>query len=173
VSLENTDTDNTDPFDRIYSRYARQAMRAHFAPPSRERWDAIVLRLILSEDPDRGLRYRRLEDTGPGSLGEDAYELWRKMPTYTPNLTVPADTWPAYEMAQRASMRRLMQSQGLLDRYNATVEAAQRSYIEHQEARKVRASQAQRSVLIMGCAGLALIAIMVLTVLLIIAIKSL
>lgn len=164
---------NTDPFDRIYSHWSQTAIKGHENPPSRERWDSIVLRLILSEDPDRVARYHDLEAAGPDSLGADAYELWHKMPTYTPNLNVPADTWPDYEKAQRGSMRRLMQAQGLLDRYNAVVEGQQRLYIEQQEARKARARSAQRSIVIIGCAGMALILILVLTVLLIIALKFL
>jgi len=132
-----------------------------------------MLRLVLSEDPDRVARYRDLEDTGPDGLGADAYELWHKTPTYTPNLTVPADTWAEYERTQRGSMRRLMQSQGLLDRYNAAVEGQQRLSVEQQEARKARARSAQRSILIMGCSGMGVIIILVLTVLLLIALKML
>src|SRR5207253_9690283 len=109
----------------------------------------------------------------PESLGADAYEHWHKMPTYTPNLNVPASAWPEYEKAQRGSMKRLMQAQGLLDRYNAAVEGQQRSYIEQQEAHKARARSAQRSIVMMGCAGMGLILILVLTVLLIIALKML
>lgn len=164
---------DTDPFDRIYIYWSQTAIKGRENPPSRERWDAIVLRLILSEDPDRVARYRNLEATGPDGLGADAYELWHKMPTYTPNLTVPAGTWPEYEKTQRGSMRRVMQAQGLLDRYNAAVEGQQRSYIEQQEALRARARSAQRSILIIGCAGMALILILVLTVLLIIALKFL
>jgi hypothetical protein len=167
------DAPDTDPFDRIYAYWSREAMAAGEDPPSRERWDSIALRLILSEDPERVLRYRNLEATGSGTLGGDAYELWRKMPTYMPNRSVPAATWADYEPAQRGSMRRLMQAQGLLDRYSLVAEAAQRAYVEQQQAREARARSAQRSVLLVGCAGMALIAFMMLTVLLIIAIKLL
>ena len=165
------DAPDTDPFDRIYAHWAREAIGTREDPPSRERWDSIALRLILSEDPDRILRYRNLEATGPGTLGEDAYELWRKMPTYMPNRSVPAATWAGYEPGQRGSMRRLMQSQGLLDRYSVAAEAAQRAYVEQLQTREARARRAQRSVLLVGCAGMALIALMMLTVFLIIAIK--
>ncbi|MFL5733163.1 MAG: hypothetical protein ACJ78Q_08180, partial [Chloroflexia bacterium] len=64
------DLPDTDPFDRIYAHWAGQAMKSAEDHPSRERWDSIVLRLILSEDPQRVARYRNLEATGPGSLGE-------------------------------------------------------------------------------------------------------
>ena len=167
------DAPETDPFDRIYAHWSGEAIATREDPPSRERWDSIVLRLILSEDPERVLRYRNLEATGSGTLGGDAYELWRKMPTYMPNRSVPAATWADYEPAQRGSMRRLMQAQGLLDRYSLVAEAAQRAYVEQQQAREARARSAQRSVLLVGCAGMALIALMMLTVFLIIAIKLL
>jgi hypothetical protein len=68
-------------------------------------------------------------------------------------------------------MRRLMQAQGLLDKYSLMAEAAQRAYVEQQRTREARARSAQRSVLLVGCAGMALIALMMMTVLLIIAIK--
>jgi hypothetical protein len=129
------------------------------------------LRLILSEDPERIVRYRNLEAAGPGTLGEDAYELWRKMPSYTPNRSVPAATWADYEVARRGSMQRLMEAQGLLDKYSVIAEAQQRAYMEQQATRKARAKSAQRSVLLIGCAGMTLIVFMLLTVLLIIAIK--
>jgi hypothetical protein len=167
------DVPDTDPFDRIYAYGARHAIDARDDPPSRERWDAIVLRLILSEDPDRIARYRNLEAIGPATLGEDAYELWLKMPTYMPNRSVPAANWAGYEAEQRGSMRRLMEAEGLLDKYSVIAEAQQRAYMEQQAARKARAKSAQRSVLIIGCAGMTFIVFMMLTVLLIIAIKFL
>jgi hypothetical protein len=165
-----------DPFDRIYAYWAEQAIGKRREPPSRERWDAIVLRLILSEDPDRVRRYRNLEAVGPGTLGADAYELWSKMPSYTPNLTVPSGNWPdfhAYEEAHRGSMKRLMGGEGLLDRYNEMVGAAAKPQEprELSEADKARAKRAQASVMMIGCVGLAVIAFMVLTVLLIIAVR--
>lgn len=167
---------SSDPFDRIYSLWAEQAMGQRKGIPSRERWDAIVLRLILSEDPDRVRRYRNLEATGPGTLGADAYELWSKMPSYTPNLTVPLGSRPdfhAYEEAQRGSMKRLMGGQGLLDKYNEMVSEASRLQEpkELSEADKARAKRAQASVFMIGCAGMAAIAFMLLTVLLIIALR--
>lgn len=155
-----------DPFDRLYSRWAGHATGERLDPPSRQRWDSIVLRLILSEDPDRVRRYRHIEAEGPDSLGADAYELWRKMPSYTPNLTAPSGNrldFKAYEQAQQGSMKRLMEAQGLGDRYNAIVEA--------QQARKANARRAQASVIIIGCIGMSAIAFMLLTVLLIIAVK--
>jgi hypothetical protein len=164
----------TDPFDRVYSYWAEQAIGQRKEPPSRERWDAIVLRLILSEDPDRMRRYRNLEATGPGSLGADAYELWSKMPAYTPNLSVPSGNWPdfhAYEEAHRGSMKRHMGGQGLLDTYNEMVSGERRSQEpkELTEAQQAKAKRAQANVMIIGCVGMAAIAFMILTVLLIIA----
>ena len=162
---------DTDPFDRLYARWAKQAERQRIDPPSRERWDAIVLRLILSEDPDRVRRYRSIEANGPDSLGADAYELWHKTPDYTPNLSVPKEGFAAYEEAHRGSMRRLMEQQGILDRYNAIIAAQVERALSPEE--KARARRAQQQVLIIGCAGMGLIAIMVLTVLLIIALRLL
>lgn len=161
----------TDPFDRLYTRWSRQAERQRLDPPSRERWDAIVLRLVLSEDPDRVRRYRTIEANGPETLGADAFELWRKTPDYTPNLSVPRDGFAAYEEAHRGSMRRLMEGQGLLDRYGAIIAAQAPRQLTDEE--KARASRAQQQIIVMGCAGMALIVAMVLTVLLIIALKLL
>jgi hypothetical protein len=167
-----------DPFDRIYSHWAEHAIGKRQEPPSRERWDAIVLRLISSEDPDRVRRYRNLEAQGPGTLGADAYELWSKMPDYMPNRTVPSGNWPdfhAYEEAHRGSMKRLMGDQGLLDRYNEMVGLTARPQEDEpkelSDADKARARRAQANVMIIGCAGLTAIAFMVLTVLLIIALQ--
>ena len=162
----NTDT---DPFDRLYARWAKYAQREHLDPPSRERWDAIVLRLVLSEDPDRIRRYRQIESGGADSLGADAYELWRKTPSYTPNLSVLASGFQEYEIGRRGSMRRLMENQGLLDRYNAIIAAQGARQLTAEE--KARARRAQQQVMVIGCAGMGLIALMVLTVLLLIAFK--
>jgi hypothetical protein len=171
--LENSMAEeSTDPFDRLYASWARQVIGKRAAPPSRERWDSIVLRLILSEDPDRVNRYRRIEGTEPESLGADAYELWSKMPSYTPNLTVSAAQWPdfaEYERAHRGSMKRLMGDQGLLERYDAIVAA--QSEPARTPADRAQARRAQAGVLIIGCVGMSLIAFMVLTVLLIMALR--
>lgn len=161
---------SNDPFDRLYSEWARNAIKQRLDPPSRERWDAIVLRLILSEDPDRLRRYRWIESTLPDGLGADAYELWRKTPDYTPNLSVPIKTLPdfeAYEQAQRGSMQRLMASQGLGDRYAALVS----DYEQYLTERKARIKRGQTRVLVMGCAGMSFIIVMMLTVFLIIVLR--
>jgi hypothetical protein len=160
-----------DPFDRLYARWAKQTVRANHDPPSRERWDMIVLRLILSEDPDRVRRYRYIETSGQDSLGADAFELWSKTPKYTPNLSVSREGFEVYEEAQRGSMRRLMEQQGLLERYDAIVAAQGQRVLTPEE--KARAQRAQQQVLIMGCAGIGLIGVMVLIVLLIMAVKLL
>ncbi len=158
-----------DPFDRLYVRWAKHARHESENPPSRERWDAIVLRLILSEDPDRMRRYRQIEASGRESLGADAFELWRKTPAYTPNLSVPASGFQEYEIAQRGSMRRLMESQGLLDRYNAVI--ATQGARQLTDAEKARARHAQQQVMMIGCAGIGFIVFMMLTVMLIIALR--
>ena len=166
----------TDAFDRIYAHWAGEAAAKRMDPPSRERWDAIVLRLISSEDPDRVRRYSRPEATGPESLGADAYELWLKLPEYTPNRTIPLGIWPdfaSYEKAQRGSMRRYMEAHGLLSKYNALVgppiEGAQAE--QRSEAEKARARNAQARIVVIGCVGMSLIAFMALTVLLIMALR--
>jgi|FLYN01.1.fsa_nt_gi hypothetical protein len=163
-------TIEADPFDRVYEYWAGQALSAGLEPPSKERWDSIVLRLVLSEDPDRIRRYRWLEATWEGSLGADAYDLWLKMPAYTVNRTAPARTkaeLQAYELAHRGSMRRLMQAQGLGARYEALVQASE----QYAQERRERARRGQMHVALIGCAGMALIALMMLTVLLVIAVR--
>jgi hypothetical protein len=162
--------DNPDPFDRVYAYWAEYAISRNLDPPSRERWDSIVLRLVLSEDPDRVRRYRWLESTAEGSVGADAYELWRKMPDYTTNRSVPIRTksdFLAYEQAHRGSMRRLMESQGLTDHYARVVQANE----QYARERRARAASGQMTVILIGCAGMALIAFMMLTVFLIIALQ--
>jgi hypothetical protein len=135
-----------------------------------------VLRLLLSEDPDRVRRYRNIEAQGDGSLGADAYELWSKLPDYTPARTVPRGEWPdfdAYERERRGSMRLLMESQGLLERYISILQA-QGAAPEGEGVRpvdKAKVKRAQVNVLVIGCVGLSLIAFMVLTVLLIIGLR--
>ena len=160
-----------DPFDLLYSRWAKQAQRERLAPPSRQRWDAIVLRLLVSEDPERIRRYHRIDVAGPDSLGADAYELWRKSPAYTPNLSVPASEFAEHEKTQRGAMRRLMEAQGLLDKYNAIIEEHGPRQLTDEE--KARARRGQQQVMIIGCGGLLFLAFMVLTVLLIMAIRLL
>lgn len=160
-------TTETDPFDRVYAYWAGQATSKRLDPPSRERWDAIVLRLILSEDPDRKRRYSNIEDKGPESLGADAYELWQKMPDYTPNLSVSRGDFAAHEEALRGSMRRLMQAQGLQERYDDIIEAQK----GHERALKARVKRAQTGVVLIGCMAMSLLAFMVLTVMLIIFLR--
>lgn len=162
---------DTDPFDRLYARWAKQSQGERKDLPSRERWDMIMLRLLLSEDPDRVRRYRFIESGGPDSLGADAYELWRKTPTYTPNLSVPEQGFQEYEQTQRGSMRRLMESQGLSERYKAIMAAQATRQLTDEE--KVRARRAQQQVIAIGCAGMGLLVLMVLTVLLVMALKPL
>jgi hypothetical protein len=162
-----------DPFDRVYRHWAETAVKQHLDPPSRERWDKIVLRLILSEDPARVRRYRLLEDSGPEGLGADAYELWQKTPPYTENLSIKFAGWPdfdAYEQAQRGSMKRLMEGQGLGERYRLMVEAREQ-HRRTPEYDPARVKRAQTSVVIIGCVGIALIGVMMLAVLVIIAVR--
>jgi hypothetical protein len=159
--------DSPDAFDRLYSEWAKTAIKQRLDPPSRERWNAIVLRLILSEDPDRIKRYKWLESTLPDGLGADAYDLWQKTPDYTPDLSVPYKTIAAfepYEQSQQGSMRRLMESQGLGDRYASILADYEQYLIE----RKARIKHGQTRVLIMGCAGIGFMLLMVLAVLVII-----
>ncbi len=160
----------TDPFDRLYKRWAELSLDKNPAPPSRERWDLTVLFLLSSQDPERVRRYTNVEATGPESLGSDAYDLWGKMPPYTPNLSAVVHTLPelrAYEKEHRGSMRRLMAERALLGRYDAIVQAQD----QYWHTRKAKAAKGQTSVIIIGCAGMAAILMMALTVLLIIALK--
>jgi hypothetical protein len=163
---------SADPFDRLYRRWAEYALDKNLEPPSREKWDYLVLRLLLARDPERQQRYRSIEKRGDGGLGSDAYELWGKMPSYTPNRSVPvksASELKQYEQTTRGSMRALMEKEGLLDRYNALVEQAEKeAAIE-----KTRIRSAQTRILTIGCVGISILVFMVLTVLLIIALKML
>jgi len=152
-----------DPFDRIYLEWAKHALTKRANPPSRERWNLIVSRLILSEDPARVRRYKWLESTLPESLGADAYELWQKTPEYTPNLSIPLKSLPeleAYDLEQRGSMRRFMETQGLGERYDTLV----RDYDQYLAERKTRIKRGQTQVMIMGCAGIGLILVMMASV---------
>jgi Asp/Glu/hydantoin racemase len=64
-------------------------------------------------------------------------------------------------------MRDLMERRGLLDRYD-TIIAAQE---ELERERRVRAKRSQRSIIIMGCAGMVTILIMMIVVFTIIIVK--
>jgi len=157
-----------DPFDRLYERWAAHAVDEHPTTPSREIWDKIVLFLISSKDRERIRLYRRIDAEGPGSLGSDAYELWRKVPNYTANRSIPFTNWAdfnVYVKAHKGSMRQVMEKEGLGERYNTILEEA--------AARKARAKRGQAGVLTMGCIGLSAIAFMALTVLLIIGLRLL
>lgn len=168
-----------DPFDRLYVRWADHAMRKRLDPPSRERWDEIVLRLISSEDPERVRLYRRIEAAGDDTLGGDAYALWSKMPDFYTNRTVSVRTWPQfleYAKEQRGSMRRLMEAKGLGEKYNAIVAAQSPSrkksrFDPENPGDKPRVRRSQTSVVVIGCAGIAAMLIMALTVLLIVILR--
>ena len=175
------DTQNStlaeDPFDRLYARWAEHALRKQIDPPSRERWDEIVLRLISSEDPERVRLYKRIEAAGDDTLGGDAYGLWGKMPLYTSNRNVALKTLPElakYAEGHRGSMRRLMEARGLGEKYAAIVAAqgpkrSRFSIDPDDPADKPRVRRSQMSVLAIGCAGMLALVLMVLTALLIIA----
>jgi hypothetical protein len=159
-----------DPFDRLYSKWAGLALERRDDVPSRERWDSAVLFLLLSEDPDRVARYRRVEANGPESLGSDAFELWSKLPNYMPNRNAPVRTQNdlrTYEILHRGAMQELMEARGLGERYSAIVAEQE----EYELQRKAKARRGQTSVMIMGCAGMGAILIMMLTVLLIIGLQ--
>jgi hypothetical protein len=159
-----------DPFDRLYLKWAEHA-REKGAPPSRERWDAIVLRLILSRDPARVARYRYLEAQGDESLGADAFELWSKTPPYTHNLSVSIkdrEDLEAYAREHVGSMRRLMEEQGEGERYERILA----DYDVYLAERKARARRGQQQVMIIGCAGMGAILVMMLTVLLIVVLQA-
>lgn len=161
-----------DVFDRLYIKWASFALDKRMDPPSRERWDQIVLFLLMSKDPARVARYRRIEAEGPESLGSDAYDLWKKIPEYMSSRAPGVKTQPqlnAYAEAHQGNMRTLMEQRGLLDLYNTTV--TQQEEIERD--RKARARRGQTSVIIMGCAGMGAILIMMLLVFIIIALKML
>jgi hypothetical protein len=159
-----------DLFDRLYMKWAALALDKQLDPPSRTRWDEIVLFLLMSKDPARIARYRRIEADGPETLGSDAYDLWKKIPDYMPARAAGIKTQPqleAYAAAHHGKMRELMERRGLLDLYNTII--AQQEEIERE--RRARARRAQTSVIIMGCAGMGAILIMMLLVFIIIALK--
>lgn len=165
-----------DPFDRLYMRWAEHALRKHLDPPSRERWDEIVLRLISSEDPQRVRLYARIEAVGEDTLGGDAYELWSKMPAYTTNRSTPIKTLPelkTYAAQHRGSMRRLMEARGLGEKYSgmAPAEKPRRSAFSidpDDPADKPRVRRSQMGVLGIGCAGMLALLVMLLAALLLI-----
>lgn len=159
-----------DPFDTLYSRWANNALDTRLDPPSRERWDAIILFLLSSQDPERVTRYR---DIGLGigeNLGSDAFELWSSMPEYTTNKSAPvkkrADL-KAYETSHLGAMRRLMAARGLGERYEAIVA----EQVEYARARSKKAKRAQNSILVMGFVGIGAIVLMMLAVGLLIALQ--
>ncbi len=168
--MDSKQEQDQDPFDRLYSRWANHALDRRLDPPSRERWDATVLFLLSSEDPERMARYR---DIGLGrgeSLGADAYELWAKTPDYFENKSAHMKTQRElneYEQTHRGSMRSLMEARGLGDRYRAMVERQ----VEYDRVRKEKAKRAQNRILVMGCAGMGTILLMMLVVFLIIALQ--
>jgi hypothetical protein len=173
-----------DPFDRLYLRYARQALDKRLDPPARETWDNIVLRLMLSEDPERVRLYRRIEARGEDTLGGDAFDLWRKMPDYMPNRAAPVKTeaqLAAYALEHRGSMRRLMESKGLSERYQQAVSgrtAPQGESDTNGESTAtnpdiVKMANAQRRIILLGCGGMMVIGVMMMVVLLIIVVKML
>jgi hypothetical protein len=89
------------------------------------------------------------------------------MPPYTQNLTAPVHTEAElrdYEATHRGSMKRLMDARGLAERYREIVDTKP-------DPARVRAGQTR--VMLIGCAGIALIGLMVAVVVLIIIIKLL
>jgi len=151
-------------------KWASTALDRQRDPPKRERWDEIVLFLLMSKDPLRMARYRRLESDSPGSLGNDAYDLWKEMPNYMLGSATGIKTQSAlkaYAEARQGTMRQLMEGRGLLDMYNTII--AQQEEVEQE--RRARARRGQTSVIVIGCAGMASILIMILIVFAIIALK--
>jgi hypothetical protein len=151
-------------------KWATVALDKRLDPPSRPRWDEIVLFLLMSKDPARIARYRRVEADGPETLGSDAYDLWKKMPDYMPGRARGVKTQPqltAYAEANEGAMRQLMERRGQLDLYDTII--AKQEEIEQE--RRARARRGQTSVIVMGCAGMGAILIMVLLVMIVIALK--
>ncbi len=159
-----------DPFDRLYSHWANYALDKNSNPPSKKRWDEAVYFLLRSEDPTRKARYRRIAATQPGSLGADAYELWQQLPDYTADKHAPAtnkNDLRYYEGINAGSMARYMEGIGQGEWYRRIL--VEQAEVERQRREKGR--RGQMSVIIIGCVGLASIAVMILTVLLIIALR--
>ena len=161
-------TDN--PFDRLYSHWANHALDRNTDPPSKRRWDEAVYFLLRSEDATRRARYRRIAATQQGSLGADAYDLWKQLPDYTPDKHAPVtkkSDLSYYEQVHAGSMARYMEAMGQGEWYRRIL--AEQVEIERQRAEKGR--RGQMSVLIIGCVALSSIAVMILTVFLIIALR--
>jgi hypothetical protein len=161
-----------DPFDKLYSKWATYALDKRRDPPSRERWDAIVMFLLTSRDPARQERYVDVASGKGESLGSDAYKLWLEMPDDASNKTAPVRTkeeLAEYEKEHLGSMRTVMEARGLGERYNSIVT----EQVAFDTARSQRARKAQTSVVIMGCVGIGAIILMMLTVLLIIGLQVL
>lgn len=159
-----------DLFDRIYLKWGTYALNHRLDPPQRERWDEIVLFLLMSKDPVRMARYKRIEADGPESLGSDAYELWRKLPDYMPARLPELNTvalLKAHAEAHPGTMRALMERRNLGDLYSTII--AEQEEIEKE--RRARAKRGQQSIIIMGCAGMGAILIMILTVMFIILLQ--
>ena len=160
----------SDPFDKLYSKWAIFALDKRRDPPSRERWDEIVLFLLTSRDPARQARYLDVASGKGESLGADSYKLWTEMPEDTPGRAAPVHTkkeFAEYEKAHVGSMRGLMEARGLGERYNSIVTGQ----VAFDTARSQRARKAQTSLIIMGCAGIGAIILMMLAVLLIIGLQ--
>jgi hypothetical protein len=159
-----------DPFDKLYDRWATYVMERHKNPPSREQWDAAVMFLLNSRDPDRQARYIDVASGKAESLGADAYKLWMEMPDTAPNKNAPVTKkkdLPEYEKAHYGAMRAVMEARGQGERYNNIITGQ----VALDEARSKRVRKAQTSVVIMGCAGIGAILIMMLAVLLIIGLQ--
>ncbi len=159
-----------DLFDRIYTRWATYALDHRLDPPSRERWDEIVLFLLISKDPLRIARYRRMEADGQESLGGDAYDLWKKIPDDMPGRLTGIKTVSAvkaYAEGHQDTMRELMERRGMADHYTSII--AEQAEIERE--RRARGKRGQTSIIIMGCAGMGAILIMILIVLFIIVLQ--
>lgn len=160
----------SDPFDILYSRWANIALDKKLDPPSRERWDATILFLLLSQDPDRVRTYKDIRLGRGENLGSDAFDLWKKMPDYTINKSAKVKTQKqlkAYEEQHIGDMHKLMEGRGLVDLYNEIL-ARQ---IEYDTVRNAKAKRTQNSIIIMGCAGIGAIVLMMAAVFLIIALQ--
>jgi hypothetical protein len=159
-----------DPFDTLYDHWANYALDKNTDPPSKRRWDEAVYFLLRSEDPTRRARYRRIASTQQGSLGADAYDLWKQLPDYTPDKHAPVkkkSDLSYYAAVNAGSMARYMEAMGQGERYRRIL--AEQAEIE--QRRREKARRGQTGVIIIGCVALASIAVMILTVFLIIALR--
>lgn len=160
----------SDPFDKLYSRWANIALDKRSDPPSREKWDATVLFLLMSKDSARVTLYRDISLGRGESLGADAYDLWKKMPDYTVKKYAGVKTQKdlrAYETVHLGGMRELMEARGLGEKYREIIN----NQVEYDKVRGAKARKAQNSIIIMGCSGIGAIVLMMLAVLLIIALQ--